>query len=233
MLQKRLIDDVRKQGKLISVNPFKEIDLKNYNVQHYAKQKALLNEYSKEIEEGNRYLAERSNINDEEGLKKAYNGETEDSLYYHPNNRTLYIAGTKDIPRDLIDDLFIPHKMVHLSKRYEQADNFIQRHRDKIDKVVGHSLGGAVAMKLNEDNGKRFSVRTYNAPLTSWELNEDKKETRLRTSRDMVSFFDRGANAAVNKEAVNPLYNHEYQSKFFRDVGKQEANSFEPIRAIM
>ena len=133
----------------------------------------------------------------------------------------------------MIDDLFIPFKMVHLSKRYGQADSYIKRHRDKIETVVGHSLGGAVAMRLNEDEGRRFKVRTYNAPLVSWNLNNDSREARFRTSRDLVSFFDRGANVSVNKYAVNPLYNHEFQSKYFGDVGKNETNTFEPVRAVM
>ena len=153
MLKKELLAEVRKQGKLTSFNPFKDIELMNYNEKHQTKQKALMEKYTKEIQEGNRYLQNITNINDEEGLKRAYNGETEDSLYYHPQNRPLYIAGTKDIPRDVIDDLFIPFKMVHLSKRYGPADSYIKRHRDKIETVVGHSLGSAVAMRLNEDEG--------------------------------------------------------------------------------
>ena len=43
-------------------------------------------------------------ITDEEGLKRAY--ETKYDLYQHYNK--LFIAGTKDFPKDHIDDLKLP-----------------------------------------------------------------------------------------------------------------------------
>ena len=69
MLQKRLMDDMKTQGRLQRINPFKEIDGKEYNKKHYNKQKELLEKFSKEIQQGNKYLEEFSNINDETGLK--------------------------------------------------------------------------------------------------------------------------------------------------------------------
>ena len=114
MLQKRLMDaspearvlrdDMKTQGRLQRINPFKEIDGKEYNKTYYNKQKKLLEKYSKEIQQGNKYLEEFSNINDETGLKRAYNNKTDLGLYHHPENKTLYIAGTKDFPRDILDD---------------------------------------------------------------------------------------------------------------------------------
>ena len=77
MLQKKLVDDMKTQGRLQRINPFKEIDGKEYNKKHYNKQKELLEKYSKEIQQGNKYLEEFSNINDETGLKRAYNNRTD------------------------------------------------------------------------------------------------------------------------------------------------------------
>ena len=119
-----------------------------------------------------------------------------------------------------MDDLFIPFRMVSHSKRYKTANDYIQRNGYLIDKVVGHSLGGAVVMELNNSNNERWKVRTYNAPLMSWNLNTDPNVERYRTSNDVVSILDRGANLHVNKNSFNPLYNHEYQAKYFGDVGK-------------
>ena len=72
MLQTKLMEDMKTQGRLQRINPFKEIDGKEYNKKHNNKQKELLEKFSKEIQQGNKYLEEFSNINDETGLKRAY-----------------------------------------------------------------------------------------------------------------------------------------------------------------
>ena len=130
MLQKKLVDDMKTQGRLQRINPFKEIDGKEYNKKHNNKQKELLEKFSKEIQQGNKYLEEFSNINDETGLKRAYNNRTDLGLYNHSENKTLYIAGTKDFPRDILDDTLIPYHMVHRSKRYKTANDFIKNNID-------------------------------------------------------------------------------------------------------
>ena len=56
MLQKKLMDDMKTQGRLQRINPFKEIDGKEYNKKHNNKQKELLEKFSKEIQQGNKYL---------------------------------------------------------------------------------------------------------------------------------------------------------------------------------
>ena len=177
MLQKRLMDDMKTQGRLQRINPFKEIDGKEYNKKHNNKQKELLEKFSKEIQQGNKYLEEFSNINDETGLKRAYNNRTDLGLYHHPENKTLYIAGTKDFPRDILDDTLIPFHMVHRSKRYKTANEFIRNNIDNVDTIVSHSLGSATAMKLNQDYNKRFTTRTYGTPTVSFNDNTDSKNT--------------------------------------------------------
>ena len=216
---KRRYENIKVEGRAQNFNPFKEIDGKTFNKEYYQKQSSIVNKVKEETKKQSEYLDTYSNINDQTGLKKAYN-TTDNGLYYHPDNRTLYIAGTKDLPQDVMDDLFIPFRMVSHSKRYKTANDYIQRNGYLIDKVVGHSLGGAVAMELNNSNSKRWKVRTYNAPLMSWNLNTDPNVERYRTSNDVVSILDRGANLHVNKNSFNPLYNHEYQAKYFGDVGK-------------
>ena len=179
MLQKRLMDDMKTQGRLQRINPFKEIDGKEYNKKHNNKQKELLEKFSKEIQQGNKYLEEFSNINDETGLKIAYNNRTDLGLYHHPENKTLYIAGTKDFPRDILDDTLIPFHMVHRSKRYKTANDFIRNNIDNVDTIVSHSLGSATTMKLNQDYNKRFTTRTYGTPTVSYNLAESQKPPGL------------------------------------------------------
>ena len=83
-------------------------------------------------------------ITDEEGLKLAY--ETKDELYQHCNE--LFIAGTKDFPTDHTDDLKLPFDdTLNKTHRGRTADAYY-RSRHEIDTVIGHSLGGAVALSL-------------------------------------------------------------------------------------
>ena len=49
-----------------------------------------------------KYVKQTSDITDEEGLKQAY--ESKDGLHQHYN----IFAGTRDFPRDHIDDLKLP-----------------------------------------------------------------------------------------------------------------------------
>ena len=231
MLQKRLVDDMKTQGRLQRINPFKEIDGKEYNKKHYNKQKELLEKFSKEIQEGNKYLEEFSNINDETGLKRAYNNRTDLGLYHHPENKTLYIAGTKDFPRDILDDTLIPFYMVHRLKRYKTANDFIRNNIDNVDTIVSHSLGSATTMKLNQNYNTRFTTRTYGTPTVSFNDNTDSKNTRFSAVGDPVSMFDRGVDKQSIRTVINkPLYNHGFHAVHFGDMGKSAKNTAEPCR---
>ena len=76
-----------KQGKLVVAKPFNDdIDIVDKSAIASHRQQKLV----KQLQD----------ITDEEGLKRAY--ETKDGLYQHYNK--LVIAGTKDFPKDHIDD---------------------------------------------------------------------------------------------------------------------------------
>ena len=82
-------------------------------------------------------------------MKLAY--ETKDGLYQHYTK--LFIAGTKDFPTDHIDDLKLPFDdTLKKTHRGRTADAYYRRHHE-IDTVIRHSLGGAVALSL-ENNTK-------------------------------------------------------------------------------
>ena len=75
-------------------------------------------------------------------MKIAY--ETTYGLYQHCNK--LFIAGTKDFPRDYVDDLNLPFDgTLNQTHRGRTADAYYRSHHE-IDTVTGHSLGGAVAL---------------------------------------------------------------------------------------
>ena len=97
------------------------------------------------------YVKQIADITDEEGLKLAY--ETKDGLYQHYDK--LFIAGTKDFPTDHIDDLKLPFDdTLNKTKRGRDADAYYRSHHE-IDTVIGHSLGGAVALSLEKHYKKR------------------------------------------------------------------------------
>ena len=109
-------------------------------------------------------------ISDEEGLKRAY--ETRDGLYQHYNE--LFIAGTKDFPQDHIDHLRLPFgDTLNNTKRGRDADAYNVSHHE-IDTVIGHSLGGAVALSLEKAYKKEgnnpygiVQSKTFGAPTVS------------------------------------------------------------------
>ena len=67
----------------------------------------------------------------------------------------MFIAGTKDFPTDHIYDLKLPFDdTLNKTKRGRDADAYHRRHHE-IDAVIGHSLGGAVALSLDKQYKKR------------------------------------------------------------------------------
>ena len=92
------------------------------------------------------YVKQIADITDEEGLNHAY--ETKDGLYQHGNK--LFIAWTKDFPTDHTDDLKLPFgDTLNKTKRGRNAGAYY-RSRHEIDTVIGHSLGGAMALSLEK-----------------------------------------------------------------------------------
>jgi len=68
---------------------------------------------------------------------------------------TLYVPGTRR-PTDILDDLMIPMDMVSYTFAYRDALDQLRANRG-VDRIVGHSLGGAVAAEL----GRNFPLVTY------------------------------------------------------------------------
>ena len=74
--------------------------------------------------------------------------QSKNGLYQHYNK--LFIAGTKDFPQDYIDDLkLLFGDTLNKTKRGRDGDKYYRSHHE-VDTVIGHSLGGAVALSLEK-----------------------------------------------------------------------------------
>ena len=86
----------------------------------------------------------------------------------------LFIAGTGDFPVDHIDDLKLHFDGTsNKIKRGRDADVYCRTHHE-IDTVIGHSLGGAVALPLEKQYKKEgnnpyeiIQSKTFGAPTVS------------------------------------------------------------------
>ena len=153
---------------------------------------------------------------DEEGLTKAYNNETAPGVFYDPDTRTEYIKGSTTA-RDWWDDASkIPFwGDTRDAERYQQADKAYEDlvlSGKPVDRVVGHSLGGSVALQMQKD---RFipKSRTFGAPVV--DLNAFGTSDRYRHPLDPVSVLDRGATWGKFKP-----YSHSYTG--FENLQKNE-----------
>ena len=149
-----------------------------------------------------RRAVDRSVISDAEGLRRAYE---QGDAYSH--NGTLYVAGSHTV-RDWWDDFTkIPfnssniHRL-HMAKQAAEATK-------SLSTVVGHSLGGAVALKMQQER-KELKTRTYGAPIFD-PLGQHPGD-RYRSYGDPVSFLDRGAKSSLTKPSANISLFHGYDA---------------------
>jgi len=144
---------------------------------------AVQPEYTKPIHGSSEFHKQNEN-----GLEKAYSSPN----YLYKDNDTLYVAGTQT-RRDVWDDLKIPFGLTRYSQRYEDADKIIQQD-PSIKSLVGHSLGGSVALEFQKNYPDRdFQAITYNAPVNSVTQSKD----RFRGIADPISYQDYGAQVVL------------------------------------
>ena len=160
----------------------------------------------------NTNLLRDGNISDIDGLRKAYASKS--GTHIHGNR--MYIAGTRNAT-DVWDDITkVPFSLTRHSDRFKSAKKVLDEN-PQVEQLIGHSLAGAIVQDLNADNGQRFIIRSYNAPIVSFQQSgETGGNYRIRDKKDWVSAFDRGA-ITVDRDKPNPLHAHFLQD--FNDVG--------------
>jgi pimeloyl-ACP methyl ester carboxylesterase len=105
------------------------------------------------------------------------------------------------------DDLKIPFGLNGSSQRYHDANGVLEYDKN-IHTVVGHSLGGAVALQLQKDQPNRnLKTRTYGAPVMSFTGGD-----RYRNVADPVSIFDFGAKTNYNIFDLGLGIPHDYKN---------------------
>ena len=130
---------------------------------------------------------------DEKGLDLAYAAES--GLAYDPKTKTEYVRGSYSA-QDWVDDFTkVPFwGDTKESERYKMADQFYNKLIESgkpVDRVVGHSLGGSVALEMEKNHNIDYS-RTFGAPVVDLKGSGGTVE-RLRHPLDPISVFDRRA----------------------------------------
>jgi hypothetical protein len=157
---------------------------------------------------------------DEKGMDNAYGYRSFPGASYDENTGTLYIAGS-DSWRSWYDDFVnIPiWGDLKNSERYKQAEraynDLTQKYGKTVNRVVGHSLGGSVALELAKNKDIEFS-RTFGAPVTDPNPYHRGAADRYRHLGDPVSLSDRGASLGRLM-----LYPHSYTG--FKEIYDEPA----------
>ena len=89
---------------------------------------------------------------------------TEYGLYQHSTKS--WIAGTKDFPRDRIDDSKLPvDDTLNKNKTGRDADAYYRNHH-AINTLIRHYLGGSVALALEKHIKKKATIHMVYYKLT-------------------------------------------------------------------
>jgi pimeloyl-ACP methyl ester carboxylesterase len=150
----------------------------------------------------NKFRNTTSSLAPQKGMKPISDKEGLDTAYGLPNKLfingdTLYVAGTSSL-QDVWDDLKIPFHLTSRSKRYNDAEGVLKKNQN-ISTLVGHSLGSAVSLELQQNHPERgFKSRTYSVPTVSFSGGD-----RWKEYFDPISMFDFGAHATM-PSSLNP-----------------------------
>ena len=141
-----------------------------------------------------KYVKQIDDITNEEGLKQAYGSR--DGVHQHYNK--LFIAGTRDFPRDHTDDLKLQMNTLSETKRGRDAGAYY-RSCHEIDILIGHSLGGSVSLALGKQYAKEgnnpygtVQSKTFSAPVITGDF-PGPNPNRSRWAGDPISVMDMNA----------------------------------------
>ena len=196
----RMMNDAKKK----ETNMNKKMDNFARNLGNHYRQNRTL--YAEERNIGN-----KEKLEDRQGLKNAYDSPS--GLY--KTGKTLYISGTtgKDgsITRDILDDLIhLPSRSAERTEKYKDAIKMLEQ-SPEITRLVGHSLGSAVANTLDQNFPNRFETTVYATPAVKPKRKQgEKQDPRHRDWRnpnDPVSMLD-GYAITSDFNETNPIVAH-------------------------
>ena len=200
----RMMNDAKKK----ETNMNKKMDNFARNLGNHYRQNRTL--YAEERNIGN-----KEKLEDRQGLKNAYSSPS--GLY--KTGKTLYISGTtgKDgsITRDILDDLIhLPSRSAERTEKYKDAIKMLEQ-SPEITRLVGHSLGSAVANTLDQNFPNRFDTTVYATPAVKPKRKkgekQDPRHRDFRNPNDVVSALD-GYAITSSFDDPNPLTAHGYMN---------------------
>ena len=160
-----------------------------------------------------RHIGNKEKLEDRQGLKNAYDSPS--GLY--KTGKTLYISGTtgKDgsITRDILDDLIhLPSRSAENTEKYKDAIKMLEQ-SPEITRLVGHSLGSAVANTLNQNFPNKYQTTVYATPAVKPKRKgkQNPKHRDYRNPNDPVSVLD-GYAITSDFNDTNPLVAHGFQN---------------------
>ena len=152
-------------------------------------------------------------IEDRNGLNNAYASPS--GLYKVGN--TLYISGTggKDgsFVRDWMDNFGkLPFRNARKTEKYKDVMKELKK-SPEVNRLVGHSLSGAIINTINQDTLNKYATTTYNTPTIKpkrkGEQNPHHKD--LRNPHDVVSALD-GYAVTSDFDETNPIRAHGFDN---------------------
>ena len=158
-----------------------------------------------------RHIGNKEKLEDRQGLKNAYDSPS--GLY--KTGKTLYISGTtgKDgsITRDILDDLIhLPSRGAERTEKYKDVMKMLEQ-SPEITRLVGHSLGSAVANTLDQNFPNRFETTVYATPAVKPKRKQGEKQDPRhrgwRNPNDPVSMLD-GYAITSDFNETNPIVAH-------------------------
>ena len=160
-----------------------------------------------------RHIGNKEKLEDRQGLKNAYDSPS--GLY--KTGKTLYISGTtgKDgsITRDILDELIhLPSRNAENTEKYKDAIKMLEQ-SPEITRLVGHSLGSAVANTLDQNFPNKYETTVYATPAVKPKRKgkQNPKHRDYRNPNDPVTVLD-GYAITSNFNDTNPIVSHGFSN---------------------
>jgi hypothetical protein len=138
-------------------------------------------------------------------LEQAYRGNSDQ--FFDPATSTLVIRGTHNVS-DILTDLTIPFGQLANTQRYREAVAAV--HKYKPQHILGHSLGAAIALQINQQEHFPGQVTVYNAPVLATQAHARNVQD-FSSYGDIISMLDTTAKrTGPLRDPVSAHYTYEH-----------------------